>query len=160
MHCTKLLVRARWQVILWAVTQLWPREKKGVCVFCLRILIYAKLGEKIWVSLPEMVSTASCTFVGRRRREIQRVSVMVPEPQSPHPRVPFHSLSRPPATFCTPSRTKESAGPHWLGVCLFQSHFSQLLFDTFALFSEVSEVSHNNSLTAIDHIFQTKNWNM
>lgn len=106
MHCTKLLVRARWQVILWAVTQLWPREKKGVCVFCLRILIYAKLGEKIWVSLPEMVSTASCTFVGRRRREIQRVSLMVPEPQSPHPQVPFHSLSRPPATFCTPEPKK------------------------------------------------------
>lgn len=161
MHRAKLLGRAGWHAGLWAVAQLWPRERKGVC---LRVLFkdinLCKTRGKIWVTLPEMVSTASCTFVGRGRREIQWVLLMVPEPQPPHPRDPFHSLSRPPATFRAPEPKKVLGHTALESVCLFQSHFSQLPFDTVALFSEIGEVSCNNSLIAIDHIFQTKSWNM
>lgn len=117
MHRAKLLGRAGWHAVLWAVAQLWPRERKGVC---LRVLFkdinLCKTRGKIWVTLPEMVSTASCTFVGRGRREIQWVLLMVPEPQPPHPRDPFHSVEASCNFPC--SRTKESAGPHCFGVCL------------------------------------------
>lgn len=53
-------------------------------------------------------------------------------------------------------QNQRNAGPYWPGACLFQSHFSQVSFDIFALFPEMGEVSWSNSLTATDHPFQTK----
>lgn len=140
-----------------SVTDHFSRGKEPVCVCCLRMLIYAEPGKRYGSSAltrPEVLSTSSCTFVGRGRREIQWVLRSVPEhrltPRS-HP-----TLSRAPPAPPTPEPKKVlghiGLEPAFFSLISPSSHSTPLLF-----FPEMNKVSWSNSLTAIDHIFQTQN---
>lgn len=55
----------------WAFVIDHPKEREGACmrVLCPRMLIYAEPGKDMWVSMPEVVSAASCTFAGKGRKD-------------------------------------------------------------------------------------------
>lgn len=51
-------------------TKLLGRGKEPTWIFCLRMSFVQSKEKKIRVPEPGVVSTASCTFVGRGRKEI------------------------------------------------------------------------------------------
>lgn len=116
-----------------SVTGHFSRGKEPVCVFCLRMLIYAEPGKRYGSSAltrPEVLSTSSCTFVGRGRGEIHWVLRLVPEhrltPRSP----PTLSRAPPAPPTQEPKKVLSHIGlePAFLSLISPSSHSTPLLF--------------------------------